>query len=261
MWSSEPGHERCRDDERRGRGEVAGHLDLDRLQPLGRLDRDALLAPRDRGAGRLEHQLGVVARRLRLDDRRLALGVEPGEEDRRLDLRARDRQLVGDRAQRPALDPERQVPVVGLDAGAHAAERLGDPLHRPAAERGVAGELELLPLLAREDPGEEADEGARVGAVDRPAGSDEPSQALAEDVQRVLAVLVDGDPEGANRLDRRLGVGRAAEAGDARLAVADRAEQDRAVGDRLVAGHGDVPDEARDRLDPHSSITGATTTP
>ena len=41
-------HERGGDDERRRRGEVAGHLDVDRLQPLGRLDRDALLAPRDR---------------------------------------------------------------------------------------------------------------------------------------------------------------------------------------------------------------------
>ena len=140
-------------------------------------------------------------------------------------------------------------------------ERLGDPLHRPAAERGVAGELELLPLLAREDPGEQADERARVGAVDRPAGRDEPAQALAEDVQRVLAVLVDGDPERAHRLDRRLGVGRAAEAGDPRLAVADRAEQHGAVRDRLVARHGHVPDEARERLDSHSSITGATTTP
>ena len=106
------------------------------------------------------------------------------------------------------------MPVVGLDARAHAAERLGDPLHRPGAERRVAGQLELLPVLAREDPGEQADERAGVGAVDRPARRGEAAQALAEDVQRVLAVLVDRDPEGAHRLDRRLGVGGAAEAGD-----------------------------------------------
>ena len=97
-------------------------------------------------------------------------------------------------------------------------------------------------------------------SIGRP-GDDEPAEALAEDVQRVVVVLVDGDPERADRLDRRLGVGGAAEARDARLAVAERAEQHRAVRDRLVAGHRDVADEAGDRLDPHSSITGATTTP
>ena len=80
-------------------------------------------------------------------------------------------------------------------------------------------------------------------AVDRPAGRAQPAQALAEDAQRVVAVLVDRDAERAHRRDRRLGVGRAAEARDPRLAVADRAEQHRAVRDRLVARHGDVPDE------------------
>ena len=110
-------------------------------------------------------------------------------------------------------------------------------------------------------PAEQADEGAGVRTVDRPARRDEPAQALAEDVQRVVVVLVDRDPEGADGLDRRLGVGRAAEARDAGLAVAERAEQHGPVRDRLVSGDGDVPDEAGERLDPHSSITGATTTP
>ena len=153
------------------------------------------------------------------------------------------------------------MPVVRLDARPHAAERLGHALHRAGAERRVARQLELLSLLTREDPREQADEGAGIRTVDRPARRAEPAQALAEDPQCVVVVLVDGDPEGADRLDRRLGIGRAAEARDARLAVAQRAEQHGAVRDRLVAGHRDVPDEAGERLDPHSSITGATTTP
>src|SRR4051794_9780602 len=153
------------------------------------------------------------------------------------------------------------MPVLRLDAPTHAGERLGHALHRTSAERGIARQLELLPVLAREDSREEPDEGARVRAIDRPPGRDEPVQALAEDVQRVLVVLVDRDPERTDCGDRRLGVGRAAESGDARLAVAQRAEQDRAVRDRLVSGNCDVTDEASDRLDPHSSITGATTTP
>ena len=96
-----------------------------------------------------------------------------------------------------------------------------------------------------------------IGATRR----DEAAQALAEDPQRVVVVLVDGDPERANGLDRRLRVGRSSEAGDARLPVAERSEQDRPVRDRLVARDGDVPDEPREWFDPHASITGARTTP
>ena len=94
------------------------------------------------------------------------------------------------------------------------------------------------------------------------AGRDEPAQAVAVDAQRVVVVLVDRDPERAHRLDRRLGVGGAAEAGDPRLAVAQRPEQDGAVRDRLVArARPRCPTRRWTRLDPHSSITGATTTP
>ena len=256
-----PGHERRRDDERSRRREVTRHLDVAQLQPFRGAYGDAVLAPCDRGPGRLEHELGVVARRHGLDDGRLAVGVEAREEDRRFHLSARDRELVGDPVQRPPLDTHRQVPLLRLDTGAHARERLGDPPHRPCAERPVAGELELLPFLPCEDPREEPDERARVAAVDRTTRCLQPAQPLPEDVEGVVSVLVDGDPERADGRDRRLGVGGAAEVRDARLAVADGAEEHRAVRDRLVAGHGEVPDETRDRVDPHSPITGATTTP
>ena len=33
--------------------------------------------------------------------------------------------------ERTALHDDRRVPVIGLHAGAHGAQRLGDPLHRP----------------------------------------------------------------------------------------------------------------------------------
>jgi hypothetical protein len=169
---------------------------------------------------------------------------------------------VVDPAQGVAANGHGQVPVSRLDPRSHATEGLGDPPHRPRRERVVAGELELLPVLAGKDAGEQPDERPRVRAVDRARRRREPAEPLPEDAQRVVTVLVDVDPERAHRRDRRLGVGGAAEAGHTRLAVAERADQHRTVRDRLVAGHGEMTDEPRDRLDGrHSSITGATTTP
>ena len=204
-----------------------------------------------------EEKLGVVARRRRLDDRRLLLRLEPGEEHRRLHLRAGNRERVVDPVQRSPLHRERQVAVGRLDTCAH-------PLHRPAGERVVAGERERA-VLPREDPCEQADERARIPAVDRTAGRVQAREAAAAHHERVHALLGDLHAERAHRGDRRLRVGRAPETGHGRLVVAERGDEDGAVGDRLVPGHGHVPDETRDRLDvdglAHSSITGAATTP
>ena len=67
----------------------------------------------------------------------------------------------------------------------------------------------------------------------------------------VVGDVLDLDAERAHRVDRRLRVAGAAEAVHARLALAERADQDGAVRDRLVPGHGDVPDERSSGLDPH----------
>ena len=85
-----------------------------------------------------QRALGVVARRGRLGDAGRALGVQAGEQDGALDLRARHVRLVGDAVQPRAVDRQRRVAVGRLDAGAHALERLDDPPHRPARQRGVA---------------------------------------------------------------------------------------------------------------------------
>ena len=170
--------------------------------------------------------------------------------------------------ERRAGDRQRQVAVRRREARAHTAERLGDPPHRPPGERVVSHELEALTGLPGEDAGDQADERPGVRAVDRASRRTEAAEALAEHAERLGAVLVDVDAERAHRSDRRLGVRRAAEPRDARLAVADRAEQDGAVRDRLVTRNGNVTDEPRHGLDEdrcerrgHSSITGAATTP
>ena len=261
------GHERRGDDQWRGRGEVTRNLDLAERQPLGGTDADALGPPCDRCAGGLEHPLGVVASRDGLDDRRLAVRIEPGEQDGRLHLRARHRQSVGDRVERAPLHAEGEPSVSALDARTHLPQRIDDPPHRTGAERRVSDELELLPRLTGQDAREQTDERAGVAAVDGSARGGQPAEADARDAQLVVRLLGHGDTARSYGGDRGLGVGRATEACDAGLPFADRADQHRAVRDRLVARDCDVTDESRHGLDvdtrlaAHSSITGAATTP
>ena len=160
------------DDEGGRRGEVAGHCHLVERQLRRRLGRDGARTPSHGRAGGGQHQLGVVARRHRLADRRRALGVEGGEQDRGLDLRARDRQDVLDPFERiVAFDDER----IRAHLRAHPFERLGDAIHRAGAQRLVAGELETA-ALSGEDAGEQPHQRARVAATDWSVGRRQPTQ-------------------------------------------------------------------------------------
>ena len=79
------------------------------------------------------------------------------------------------------------------------------------------------------------------------------AQADAVDDERVDVLLVDLDAERAHDAERRLGVAASGRSDDTtRLALAERADQQRAVRDRLVAGDADVAVDARDRLNPES---------
>ncbi len=244
---------RC-DEEWRGGGEVSRDLDVAELQPLDRPDRDTARAAAHRHAGLREQRLRVVAGRRLLGDRGLAaVCVETREEHRGLHLRARDGQLVFDWPERSTLDRDRRATVCRLDRGSHQAQRLCDPLHRPGAERVVAGQLEPS-FLTCEQPGQQAHERACVAAVDRLLGRLQAAQAGAEDAERAVVDFVDAHAERADGRERRLGVPRTAEARDARLPVRHRPEQQRSVRERLVAGDADVPPHGRRRLDLHAHV-------
>ena len=90
------GGERAGDQEERGGGDVARHVQVGRLELAAAPERRPPALALDRHAERPQHPLGVVARDGGLAHRGLALGVEPGEQDRGLDLRARDFELVVD---------------------------------------------------------------------------------------------------------------------------------------------------------------------
>ena len=193
----------------------------------------------------------MVAGRHRLDHGRLAVREESGEQDGRLHLRGGDGKLVVDRLQLGgSFDDERRVAVRRLHRRAHPSQRLGNTLERALGERRVADELETA-ALAGEEPGQKAHERPRVSGVDGTLRLAQPPEAHAAHGQRVDVVLLDLRPERADRRDRRLRVARATEPRDPRLAVRDCAQEHGAMRDRLVAGHGDVPDEGSCRLDPH----------
>src|SRR5213078_3993227 len=126
-------------------------------------------------------------------------------------------------------------------------------------ERFVAPELEAT-LLAGEDPGEQTHERAGVSAIDCCGLTRESGQTPALHDKLVFRDVVHFDAERAHGVDRRLRVAGAAEAADACLAFAERADQHRAVRDRLIARDGDVADQRAGGLDLHSSMTGDTTT-
>jgi hypothetical protein len=247
------GDERRRGKERRRRREVARHGHLPQPKRGRLLHRDRRRPAPHADPCALEHELGVIAGGRRLDDRRLPGCIEAREKNRRLDLGARDRQLVGRAPQRlDGLDRERRVPVGRRDARAQEPKRLGDPLHRPLRQRLVARERRRGGL-SRGDAGEQAHQRARVPAVDRSAL--EAAQAGARDDELVVRLLDDLDAQRPHGGDRRLGVAGAPEAGDARRALADRAEENGTMRDRLVAGDGDVPGERNRGLYAHERCT------
>ena len=215
------GQERRGDDERRGRGEVAGHVEPERLEPLGRPDLDpARLALRrarpprgasarcGRGSATGSTTVGRPVRRRK-----------PGEQDARLHLRARDRQLVPDRAQRRAVDRRAAArPSVGLDAGAHLASA-ASAIRSIGRERSDSSPTSSnrRPSLAGEDARRAA--GRACPALPQsigPAGACRPRSPTPRDADDVVALLVDLDAERPHGGDRRLGVAGAAEAARSR---------------------------------------------
>ena len=100
--SSRARHDQRGDQRKRRRGRIGRHRHHRRLKLRLADERDAaavlaIWLDADLGAEMLEHALGVVARRLRLDHRGFARRGEAGQQHRRFQLRRRHRQLVGDR--------------------------------------------------------------------------------------------------------------------------------------------------------------------
>ena len=173
------GEDRGAHQERGGRG-IAGHLDVERLDPAAGAELDPALALRHRVAERAQHPLGMVARSSAgFPQVHRYLADQAGQQQGALDLGARDRHRVPQRAQRAAPDRERQaVAAPLLEARAHFGERRGDAAHRAAAQRGIAGECRAE-AVAGQQAEQEPRGRAGVAAIERPVGRAKPAAAPA----------------------------------------------------------------------------------
>ena len=190
-----PGDDQPRRQREGGRRRVAGHGDGGSRQWLAatQAHTPALAGRRDSDldAEGSQHPLGMIPARLRLRHRGDTGGVEPGQQDSRLDLGGGDGLDMVDRRQTPAADRDRQaVPgVLPVEPRAHVGQGPGHPLHRTFSQAGVAVEGHG-DGIARRRPHQQANPRPGVAAVDdarrlcEPALPRHPPAALAQPFDR-----------------------------------------------------------------------------
>ena len=246
-------HDSARNEEVRRRRDVGRNGDIDRVQVLGRIEGDNVAVRFDFNAQCAEHTLGVVAGGSRLDDGRLALGVQTREKNCALELRGRHRQTVLDAMQLARVHGQRaEVVVLALDGGAHFAQRLHHAAHRSALDGSVAvhrrGER-----LAGENAAQQPGRRARVAGIQLALRRGQTMQTDALD-NDFLVGNVDGNAHFAEAVDGGQAVLAHQKAGDVGGAVCQCAQHDGAVRDGFVARYGDLTVQRTAGLDLHGSI-------
>src|SRR2546427_4478123 len=106
----------------------------------------------------------MIAGAIRFPNRNGDSAGEAGKQQRALDLRTCDGTRVREPAELAAANREREPVTAFRDVRPHLLERLRDPPHRPATQRGIAGESGGE-LLAGENPEHEAGGGSRISAM------------------------------------------------------------------------------------------------
>ena len=185
-----------------GGGGIGRHLDAPAHQ-LGLADQSDHPAFRcirdpDLGPEMAEHQLGMVAGRLGLDDRGLAGRIQPRQQDRRFDLGRGDRQAIADRQRiAGALDGQRQAVAFPRGEGrTHLGEGGDDVGHGPPAQGGIAGEEGGQPV-GRHHPHEEARTGAGIAEIEHIGGLAEAPDAAPDHAPDARLVAPGLGPQGA----------------------------------------------------------------
>ena len=258
------GQQRRRDDERRGRGEVAGHVDLAELRAArpGRRRRGVACrvtrTPAASSISSVWSRVGSGSTTVVWPRR-----VQAGEQHARLHLRARHRQLVADPAQLAALDrraaacrrsSRRVAPICAQRLGDRAPSGGGAATRRRSARSGPPGRRGSRRAAAASVPALPQSIG--------PSGSRSPrrptpwtrsastsSSSTSTPSARTAAIVDSVSPERPKPRTR---------VSPSPIAPSST----RAVRDRLVAGNARcgraAPRPARPR---HSASTGETTTP
>ena len=250
----EPGSERGRDEERRRR--------RSRRAPRSRAARAARPASPSIAAARAARARRRVS--MRSVWSRVGTGSRRSSPPRRSRPASRTRSSPArsppaarsrSRAARAPRPRAAAWPSVVSTARAHRAQRLGDAAHRPRAERLVADQLEPLPCWPASRPGKQPH---RVPALPQSIGAAGARSPRGPTPGRAASSpsFSTSTPSARTARERRPVSAERPKPAIRRLAVGDRAEQQRAVRDRLVAGHGDAALNGGRRLDPHSPSTG-----
>ncbi len=226
-----------------------GHGEVGRDESRRRCQRRAAVATRDLAAEGLQHALSVIARDRRLDHRRGTVRVEPGEEQRRLDLRARD---FGGHTPpgepRPARDAHRRATAIGLDPCPERAQGLRGALHRPPHQGFVADE-HAVERLRRKQAHEEPHGRTRIAHVERRGGRAQAVQPDAVDLHATRSRPTHGDAHALDRAERREAILTLEETLDPGRARRDRTQHQCPMRDRLVARYDEAPGHALRRND------------
>ena len=191
----------------------------------------------------------MIARAHRLAHSGRAIGVEAREQQAGFHLRACHWQLVINRMQSAARDFERGKSAFPRSYGrAHFAQRFHDAFHGPAGERVVANQA-AAERLRRQNTGEHADGGAGIPCVEVVGGRAQTVEAATVD-GHIDALLVDGDAECAQAVERRVAVGSGGVIVDGGRALRNSRNHGVAVRDRFIAWEADGPGETLGPGDP-----------
>ena len=180
----------------------------------------------------------MVARGFALDDGSPAACIQASKQHRRFDLRRSDGRAVEDRRriERAAQRDRAASALRFLDhLRAHQQQRIEHAPHRPLAQRRIAVEGRDESVAA-DHPHHQPRAGARVAEVERPAWLEQRTHAEAVDPPPPLAAALDAGAERAAGLSRAQHVVAFEHAIDRRFAAAQQAEDEGAMGDRLIAG-------------------------
>ena len=237
-------HDQRADQRERRRRRIGRHHDRRGFELRLALQRDAAAVLADAGdaqagAEMLEHLLGVVAGRFLLDHRGRAGRGQARQQHRRLELRRRHRRLVFDRHRiAGALHHRRQAAALAnlQRAGAHLLQRIEDAPHRPRAQAGVAVEGHG-DRAAGHGAHRQPAAGSGVAEIERRRRLGEAADADAPHPPGPLAGALDDGAERLHGVGGADGVLALQHAGDAGFADRQRAEDQGAQRNRLVAGH------------------------
>ena len=224
------------------------------MEILRRVERNGVAVGLNLNAECAEHALGVVAGRSRLDNGRLTLGVQTGQQDCTFQLSGCHRQAVFNAVQLAREQGQRaEIVVLALDGRAHLAQRLHHAAHWALLDGRVAahGNGERL---TGQNAAQQAGGRAGVAGVQRFFRRFETVQANAFHDDFVVSD-VDLNTHFTEAVDGGQAVLAHQKTGDVSGAVGQCAEHNSTVRDGFVAGHGNFTAQRAARLNLHGFVT------